>query len=191
MVETEETSTSTRGADMDPTEGLPVAIERPAILRATRVVVEDRLGELGFGLAFEIMQVEQVLAFRLLGAGALGVNGFVGGDDLSAGYHGPGLDDGEWSDLRAVLDRRGLEQQAVVLDRVPEHQRLMLQHHVVTDRPSDRTRIRATRRRCRCSSPRARPCPRQRRLRNCVPCSCIRKAASASMISVSSKSHRV
>ena len=41
--------------DMDPTEGLPVAIERSAIVGATRVVVEDRFGELGLGLGFEIM----------------------------------------------------------------------------------------------------------------------------------------
>src|SRR4051812_41988438 len=79
------------------------------------------------------MQVEQKLPLRLLGASALGVDGLVGGDDLSAGHHGPGLDDGEWPDLRAVLDRRGLEQQAMMLDRVPEHQRLILQYHVVTD----------------------------------------------------------
>ena len=94
--------------DMDPTEGLPVAIERPAIFGAARVVVEDRFGELGLGLGFEIMQVEQARQLRPLGASALGVNGLVGGDDLSTGHHGPGLDDCEWPDLRAVLDRRGL-----------------------------------------------------------------------------------
>ena len=95
VVETEETSTSTAWTDMDPTEGLPVAIERPAILGATRVVVEDRFGELGLGLGFEIMQVEQACRLRPLGASALGVHGLVGGDDLSTGHHGPGLDDGK------------------------------------------------------------------------------------------------
>jgi hypothetical protein len=45
--------------DMDPIEGLPIALEHPAIVGATCAVVEDRLDELCPGLDFEIVQVEQ------------------------------------------------------------------------------------------------------------------------------------
>lgn len=95
---------------MDPTEGLPIAIDRSAIVRATRKVIKYRFREFALGFAFKIMQVEQTRTFGLIGAGAFSVNCLMRLDDLSTCNHGSGFDNGKWTDFRTVLNLRRLEQ---------------------------------------------------------------------------------
>ena len=62
---------------MDPTEGLPIALARSAIVCATRKVIKYGFREFAFGFAFKIMQVEQIRSFGLIGAGAFSVGNAI------------------------------------------------------------------------------------------------------------------